>query len=348
MTMSEKPALRGTLIALVSALAFGLTTPLVQRLGREAGSFVTAFLLYAGASLVGVVTRSKKEARVGRPHLPRLFAVAFFGAGVAPVLLAWGLAKTSGTAASLMLTSEAVFTIALARVLYAEHIGRRVALAALILLAGGVLLVVDRASSTTSIASALGLVAIAGATFAWALDNALAKPLAALDPAAVVAGKGAIGALLSLSAALVLRERWPALGASIGLALVGATGYGLSLRLYLRAQRELGAGRTASVFASGPFWGAALAWALGEPAGVLTLAGAMAMIVGLALHLTEKHGHEHVHDAIEHEHAHRHDDGHHDHVHDPMPEGEHTHRHRHERLVHDHPHVPDLHHEHEH
>jgi drug/metabolite transporter (DMT)-like permease len=247
-----------------------------------------------------------------------------------------------------MLNLEGVFTLALARVVHAEHVGRRVAGAAGLMLVAGALLVFDRPGEQGGAASALGLAAIAFASLAWAVDNTLAKPLAAIDPSAVVAAKAALGVVLSTLAALALREAWPAPLSCAGLVLVGATGYGLSLRLYLRAQRQLGAGRTGSVFASAPFWGAALAWALGEHASAPTAAAAVLMLLGLALHLTEQHSHAHVHEPLEHEHAHTHDDGHHDHTHDPMPAGAHTHRHRHERLVHDHAHVPDLHHEHGH
>ncbi len=347
---TNAPALRGTLLALASALAFGLTTPLLQRLGRGVGSFATAMLLYGGAAVVGLLSRSSKEAALRLAHARRLVVVSVLGAVLAPSLLAWGLARASGTAASLMLNLEALFTVALARILYREHVGPRVAAAALVLLVGGVLLVVDAraAPSGTSTLPVIGLAAVLGASLAWAFDNALAKPLSAHDPAAVVAWKGAIGAALSFVLALAMDEPWPEPAAALGLLAVGATGYGGSLRLYLRAQREIGAGRTASVFASGPFWGAALAWCLGEPGGVLTVVSAGAMMVGLALHLTEKHGHTHVHEPLEHEHAHRHDDGHHDHVHDPMPEGEHTHVHGHGRFEHDHPHAPDLHHDHSH
>ena len=346
--MTAGPALRGTSLALASALAFGLSTPIVQRFGRDSGAFVTALLLYSGAALVGLVSRSKAEAPLAREHGRRLVVVALFGAVVAPALLAWGLTHTSGTAGSLMLNLEAVFTIALARSLYREHVGWRLTAAAGVLLGGGALLVLDRAYGAGAASSALGLVAVTGAALAWALDNTLAKPLSSLDPAAVVAGKGAIGAALSLLLALALRDPWPSPLAAGALMLAGATGYGASLRLYLRAQREIGAGRTASVFASGPFWGAALAWALAGSPSALTAAAATAMVLGLALHLTERHGHPHVHEPLEHEHAHRHDDGHHDHAHEEMPAAAHTHRHRHERLVHDHPHLPDVHHEHEH
>jgi drug/metabolite transporter (DMT)-like permease len=344
----DRPALRGTVLALVSALAFGVATPLVQRFGHGVGSFATAALLYTGAAVVGLVSQSKDEAKLRRAHLGRIVAVAVLGAGLAPAALAWGLARTSGTAASLMLNLEAVFTLVLARLFYKEHVGRRVAAAAALLVAGGGLLVFDRGESPGGVTHVIGLVAVAGAALGWAMDNTVAKPLSALDPAAVVAAKGALGAMLSSCAALALGETWPATLPMLGLVVVGATGYGLSLRLYLKAQRALGAGRTASVFASAPFCGALLAWALGEPAGIYAVAAGAIMIVGLVLHVTERHEHRHAHEPIEHEHAHRHDDGHHTHAHDPMPEGEHTHVHRHAEMEHTHPHVPDLHHGHRH
>lgn len=338
-------AVRGTLLALASAAAFGVTTPLVQRVVRSGvGAFTAAALLYAGAAAVGFATRTASEAPPGRSHAPRLLVVAALGAFVAPALLAFGLGRASGTAASLMLNLEALFTIALARLVHREHVGRRVMAAAVALFGAGALLALDGSRG----GEMLGAVAVAGAALAWATDNALSKPLSLLDPAAVVGAKGATGAALSVGLAVVTRERWPSASALLALGVLGATGYGASLRLYLRAQRSIGAGRTASVFAAGPFLGALVAWAMGEVASPLTLVAALGMAVGLALHLTEDHGHPHVHEATEHEHAHRHDDGHHDHVHDPVPVGEHTHVHRHDRRVHDHAHLPDVHHEHGH
>jgi hypothetical protein len=126
-------------------------------------------------------------------------------------------------------------------------------------------------------------------------------------------------------------------------------GYGLSLRLYLLAQRSFGAARTGSVFAFAPFAGAAFALVLGDRSGsVWMIAGAALMISGILLHLTEYHSHTHEHEDMEHEHAHTHDDGHHTHNHVPMPLGPHNHRHRHLPLRHSHPHVPDEHHRHGH
>jgi hypothetical protein len=164
-----------------------------------------------------------------------------------------------------------------------------------------------------------------------------------------VAGKGALGALLTGGLALAFGEPAPGAAAVAALLACGATGYGLSLRLYLRAQRQIGAARTGSIFALAPFVGAALGWALGERAlGPLTLGASGLFGLGVYLHVTERHAHPHLHPPLLHEHPHRHDDGHHDHVHDHPVVGEHTHLHAHDALEHTHEHAPDFHHDHAH
>ena len=352
------PALHGGGLALLAALLFGASTPLVQRVGAGVGPFTTAALLYGGAALVGWSMRQppSRESGLRRSDLPRLILVAVFGAVLGPVALVWGLQRTSGTSASLLLTLEAVFTVIFARLLYGEEMSRRIVAAVALLAAGGVLLVLDRVDVAgsasrieTVVVSVLGLAAVAIATLAWGIDNTLSRPLAERDPGRVVAGKSVLGVLCTTMLAAIVHEPAPTLVAAALLALIGASGYGLSLRFYLLAQRSFGAARTGSVFAFAPFIGAALAFAMGERSvGPLLLPATGLMLAGVVLHLTEAHAHEHAHEAIEHEHAHSHDDGHHTHAHDPMPVGPHTHWHRHQNIVHTHPHVPDAHHQHDH
>jgi drug/metabolite transporter (DMT)-like permease len=303
------PAFRGGLIALTAAVLFEISTPLGDA--------------------------------------PRLALMALFGAGIGPVALAWGLQRTSGASASLMLTLEAVFTAVLARIWYHEVLDRRVTVAMALLTLGGMVLVVDRAGAGAT--QALGLLAVVLATAAWGVDNALSRMVAERDPGQVVMFKGALGAVATTVLAFSFGEPVPRPGPALALLAVGATGYGLSLRFYLLAQRAFGAARTGSVFAFAPFVGALFAFLLGERSGsVWMLAGAMLMVLGIVLHLAESHTHEHEHEALEHEHAHRHDDEHHTHHHDPMPIGSHSHLHRHEPMRHAHPHVPDEHHGHRH
>ena len=332
-------------MALASAVAFGATTPLVQRFGHGVGPFATAGLLYGGAALVSALPTGARDAPLRRADVPRIVGVALLGAVAAPMAFAWGLQRTSGVTAALMLNLEAVFTVLLARVLWREPLGARVGLAVSAMVTGGVLLVFD--GRAASVAAGWGALAVGGATLAWAGDNVVGRPLADRDPTQVVLAKGLLGSALSLGIALALSEPLPSWTNAAALGACGAVGYGLSLRLYLRAQRIVGAARTGSIFAAAPFLGAAMAWAMGERGGGLTTVGAGALCaLGVALHLTESHDHAHRHDPVEHEHAHRHDDGHHTHTHDEYPAGEHSHAHRHEPLSHVHPHGSDLHHRH--
>lgn len=343
------PALRGGLLALAAAVLFGISTPLLQSFGAGLGPFATAALLYAGAALAGLLLRqpAEREARVRRKDLPRLAVVALFGSVLGPVALAWGLQHTGASSGSLMLTLEAVFTALLARALYRETMDRRVWAAMALLTAGGVLLVID--SGQAGQAQLLGLLAVGVATVAWGVDNTLSRPLAERDPAQVVLCKAALGGSATTLLAWLAGEAAPTPLAAAGLLLVGATGYGLSLRFYLLAQRAFGAARTGSVFAFAPFIGAVVAIALGDrSAGTGLAMASVLMLAGVLLHLAESHGHEHEHEALEHEHAHVHDDGHHNHGHDPMPAGSHSHRHSHEPMRHSHAHVPDVHHGHPH
>lgn len=343
------PAATGGLLALLASALFGLSTPFVQFLGRGLGPFTTASLLYAGAAMTGasLVRGSAREARLVCADIPRLLMVAFFGAVVGPVALAWGLQRASGAGASLMLTLEALFTALLAWLLYRETMDRRVWSAMLLLLAGGSLLALDQASAGT--AQFAGLLAVLAATVAWGADNTASRALADRDPGQVVLAKSLLGAVATFSLATAAGESLPSLAAGTGLLVVGATGYGLSLRFYLLAQRSFGAARTGSVFACAPFIGAVGALALGDRSGgALMAAAGLLMAAGVFLHLFERHAHEHAHEWLEHEHAHSHDDGHHDHVHDPMPAGSHSHWHVHEPVRHAHPHSPDLHHQHRH
>ena len=347
------PAVRGGSLALLAAVLFGVSTPLVQHFGKGLGAFSTAALLYAGAALVGLLSRQRveREARLVRGDLPRLLSMAAFGAVLGPVALAWGLQHTSGTSASLMLTLEALFTAVLARLLYQETMDRRVWAAMLLLLVGGVALVMDQGRSGGT--QLRGMLAVLVATAAWGTDNTLSRALAERDPGQVVLGKAAIGAAATAVLALLFGEPMPSLKATVVLFAVGASGYGLSLRFYLLAQRAFGAARTGSVFAFAPFIGAAFAIALGDRSGTWVMAvSGLLMMLGVALHLMESHGHEHDHEALAHEHAHNHDDGHHDHRHEAVTDGasagSHSHPHVHSPGRHAHPHVPDAHHRHLH
>lgn len=287
-TTPSTPYRRGTLLAVLAALAFGLTAPIVARSGASTGPFATAALLYAGAALAGLLLRRRSPvaslaAMPKRTLLPMVLA----GAVVAPAAFAWGLRRTGGTTGSLLLNLEAGFTVLLAMLLLRERVSRRALGALTLIAAGGVLIGLDAAREAAQI-DGLGVMALVLATASWALDNVLARKLSAQHPMDVVVAKGVLGSIASTALALALGDAWPIPSDTAILLLCGAFGYGASLRLYLAAQALIGAARTGSVFAVAPFVGAGLSWVLGDrAASVLTLIAAALFALGIALHASE-------------------------------------------------------------
>src|SRR5699024_4114605 len=119
--MNRNPVAEGSWSAILAAALFGFTTPFVEHLGVHADPFATATLLYAGAALgAGLPRRRSDDPPLTRTHAWRLVVVALFGAALAPAALAWGLQRTGALAGSLLLNLEAVFTVALAALIYRE------------------------------------------------------------------------------------------------------------------------------------------------------------------------------------------------------------------------------------
>lgn len=345
-----KPITLGVMLALLSAAAFGVTVPVLGWAGVGVGPLTTAALLYFGAALSAFLQAPlSKEAGapLTRRELPALLLMALAGAAAAPTALAWGLQRTGPVTGGLLLNLEAVWSVVLAGVVFREHLGRRVFLALTLMTVGGVALSSTASGSATF--SVAGVVAVVLATVGWGIDNTASRRLSEVRPLLVVAVKGGLGALLTLSLALVWKEQPPESWRAAALLAAGATGYGVSLRIYLLAQRRIGAARTASVFSLAPFIGAGLGLLL-EPERLswnVALAGVL-FGAGVIVHASEGHEHSHRHPPMEHDHAHRHDDGHHTHAHAEPIVGEHAHPHRHEPIDHVHAHGEDVHHRHVH
>jgi multidrug transporter EmrE-like cation transporter len=159
-----------------------------------------------------------------------------------------------------------------------------------------------------------------------------------------------VAGAFSLALTLARGTALPDLGTSLLAMVLGFASYGVSIALFIYAMRGLGAARTGALFATAPFIGTAVSFAIFRDRPNLQFLIALhVMVAGAVLLLGERHAHRHVHEPLAHEHRHRHDDGHHDHVHLPGSEAaEHAHRHVHVPVEHEHPHLPDEHHRHGH
>ena len=352
---------RGQWAGLGAAVLFGCSAPLISTVTGSGSALSIAGLLYGGATLALLALRLLRGARaetpVSRQDWPALGALTLLGGVVGPVALVMGLARLPAAPSSLLLNLEAVFTLAIAVLVGREHLGRRGLLAALLTMAGAVVL----SEGSLRGANGLGSAFIALATLAWGIDNNLSQQLSPRDPIQIATFKAAGASLPMLALALQLGHRFPSLPVTLGLLAIGALGYGISIWLDLLALRDLGAAREAVLFSTAPFVGALFALAvLREPITLPLLLAAGLMAAGVVLLLLEQHSHWHRHEGLRHAHRHRHDprvgDPHHHHPHAAeqvagQPDDEpfwHAHEHLHANLEHAHPHVSDAHHRHRH
>jgi drug/metabolite transporter (DMT)-like permease len=347
--------LEGAICGLVGAALFGASAPVAKILLPGFSPISLAGLLYAGAGLGLTLYRGgvrmlregddSHEAHLRKSDLPLIAGIVIAGGVAGPILMLIGLERLSAVASSLLLNLEGVFTIAIAMLLFGEHLGEREAIGAAAVLAGALLLTYRPGDMRGDLVGAL---AIAGACMSWGLDNNLTQRLSIRNPAAIVQTKTLGAGALTLIVALLTNQPFGDGLHIVYALLVGSMSYGASIVLDTYALRLLGAAREAAFFATAPFVGAILAVPLaGETPTFWDVAGGVVMVGGVAWLLFFRHAHTHTHEPLEHDHAHVHDE-HHPHVHPEGTTEPHTHWHRHEPLTHAHEHADDVHHRHRH
>lgn len=351
---AEDERRRGAIFGLTAAVLFGASAPVAKLLLPGASPLSLSALLYLGAgiglSLPALARRSRVADRPAEAPLrgrdwALLGLISLTGGVIAPLLMLWGLERISGVVASLLLNLEGPFTVLIAVAFFGEHLGRREAWAAALVLSGAAVLSYRPGEIHVD---GLGVLALAGACALWGVDNNLTQRLTLRDPLVLVCGKTLSAGLVSLGLAFAFGAVFPRGLALAAALLLGSSSYGLSVLLDAYALRLLGAAREAAFFATAPFAGAALAIPLlGERASLGDALACLLMAGGVAMLLTARHGHEHTHEILEHEHVHVQDE-HHQHQHEGPIDEPHSHRHLHLTMTHDHPHVSDAHHRHRH
>lgn len=162
---------RGGLLAIAAALLFGLSTPAAKAIVGSLQPLLLAGLLYLGSGLglsIIILVGHRHGAQLKRADLPWLLATVVFGGALGPALLMWGLTQTTGSAASLLLTLEGVFTALIAWIVFREPFNRRIGLGMAAILSGAVVLALRTSSGH---AGTVGALAVAGACLSWAIDN---------------------------------------------------------------------------------------------------------------------------------------------------------------------------------
>src|ERR1700694_1677758 len=183
----------GVIYALLAAALFGASTPFAKALLADVPPIVLAGCLAAGSGAgvamvqllrVSSVQRVEPIAWPSRRDWGWLAAAIFSGGIVGPVLLMFGLATTDASTASLLLHLESALTDVLAWFLFRENFDRRIAWGVAAIFAGGVVLSVGPGNVG---GVSRGALLVAAACLCWAIDNNLAREVAASD-AILIAG----------------------------------------------------------------------------------------------------------------------------------------------------------------
>lgn len=341
--------------AILAAVLFGACTPISKLLLGDIEPIPMAAFLYFGSGigmlLFGIIRRMKNnftelEAKIGKDDIKWLIGAIIAGGVIAPIVLMFSLRNTPASTASLLLNFEGVATTLIAVIVFKEAIGRRIWLAVASITAASILLSWNLNGEWGFSIGSLGIIL---ACSLWGIDNNFTRNISAKDPIITVIIKGIGAGIFSLLLGFITQSSFPGIKIALGAMLLGCFGYGLSIKLFISAMRNLGASRTSAFFGTAPFVGALLSFLLfRELPNTLFYIALPIMLMGAILILGEEHEHVHLHDSLEHEHRHSHNDEHHTHNHIDGLELEHTHLHMHAYIEHSHIHTPDIHHRHVH
>lgn len=258
----------GTLYALLAAVFYALNAPLSKRLLLSVPPIFMASLLYAGAAIgVAIIyafryKSENKAARFTKSDFPYIVAMIVLDA-LAPVFLMVGIRFTTASSASLLGNFEIVATALIAFAIAGEHISKKLFTAITLITVASVILSVD---NTSDITFSKGSLFVLLAAICWGFENNCTKSISSKSTYQIVILKGTFSAALSFSASLLMRERFPTLKSAVLALSLGFVAYGLSIFCYVRAQRFIGAAKTASFYALSPFIAVFLSLAINSDA----------------------------------------------------------------------------------
>ena len=284
-----------------------------------------ASFLYFGAGVgVGLMYlfhwgKEKKQDRLAREDLPYTIGMVILDI-LAPIFLMLGINIGSSANASLLGNFEIVATALIALLIFKEKISNKLWTAiALITISSAILSFEGSGSFQFSVGSVFVLLA----AVCWGLENNCTRRISEKSTYQIVTIKGLCCGMGSFVIAEIVGESLPKIEYVILAMALGFVAFGLSIFMYIRAQRDLGAAKTSAYYSVAPFIGAFLAFIVnGERLTIVYLFGLLFMIAGTVFVVADtlicNHKHVHTHlvththngtthtHTVTHEHSHNH------------------------------------------
>ena len=254
----------GISCAILAAALYAISSPISKILLKKIPPTTMAGLLYFGAgigmSIVGLFRsktgNSEKEMKITKKEMPFVVGMVVLDIA-APIFLMIGLNTTTSANVSLLNNFEIVAPSLIALFLFKEPISKRLWIAIGLITMSSIFLSVENINSYNF---SFGSIIILLATVCWGFENNCTRMLSVKDPLQIVIIKGFGSGLGSLLISFILKETTTNVVCIIATLLLGFISYGLSIFLYVYAQRELGAAKTSAYYAIAPFIGVGLSF----------------------------------------------------------------------------------------
>ena len=323
--MNNNRKILSVILALLAATFYAINTPFSKLLlDKIAPTFMASFL-YLGAGIgVGIMylfhaKSEDKFERLTKENL--LYTVGMIVLDIlAPIFLMIGINTGSASNASLLGNFEIVATAITALLVFKESVTLRLWCAIVFITISSIVLSFE---GTGSFKFSIGSLFVILATCCWGLENNCTRKLADKSTYEIVFLKGIFSGTGSFLIAIFIGESIPEIKYIIFALLLGFVAYGLSIFMYIRAQRDLGAAKTGAYYAVAPFIGTFLAFIVnGERLTAVYFTGLIFMIIGSTIvvydTMIKNHIHYHIHTIvhthngsthkhiIKHEHKHKH------------------------------------------
>jgi drug/metabolite transporter (DMT)-like permease len=281
--------------AILSAALYAISIPLSKILLTKIPPALMAALLYLGAgigmSIIWMVRYKidelKPEMKLTKKELPYTVGMVVINI-VAAIFLMIGIAMTTSSTASLLSNFEIVATSLIALLFFKEAITKRLWLAISLITVASIYL---SAKDISNISFSFGSVFVLLGTICWGFENNFTRMLSVKDPLEIVIIKGFGSGLGSLLLAFIVKQTATNVIYIIAALLLGFVAYGLSIYLYVYAQRYLGAAKTSTYYAVAPFVGVVLSFfMLFEIPTISFIIALFIMIVGTYFASTDNKG----------------------------------------------------------
>ena len=313
------------ILALLAAIFYAINTPFSKVLLNKIPPTLMASFLYLGAGTgVGIMYLfhrkvEEKYEKLNKADLPYTVGMIVLDIA-APISLMIGINIGSASNASLLGNFEIVATTIIALLIFKEKVTSKLWIAIGFITISSIVLSFEGAESFKF---SLGSLFVILATCCWGLENNCTRMISDKSTYEIVILKGIFSGTGSFIIAIILGEWIPDIKYILISMLLGFVAYGLSIFLYIRAQRDLGAAKTSAYYAIAPFIGTFLSFVVdGDRLTEVYFIGLIFMIIGSVIvvydTMLKNHIHYHIHTIV-----HTHNGSTHKHV----IKHEHTHSH---------------------